>query len=204
MPASFPGLLLASTSPHRRALLERLRIPFTIEAPAVDETQEPGETPAVLAARLAVMKARAVAGRHAGEALLVIGSDQVAELDGMAIGKPGDAETNIHQLQQASGRTLTFHTGLCVCAAGDARCEVVVETFRVRLRELDDSAIRHYVFTERPFDAAGGFYSEGLGIALFEHFEGRDPNTLVGLPLMALVDLLARFDFRVLDAAARG
>lgn len=197
------ALVLASTSRHRRALLERLRVPFDVEAPDVDETPRAEETPATLAARLATAKAGAVASRHPGAALLVIGSDQVAELDGVAIGKPGSVDANIALLQRASGRTLTFHTGLCVVDARSGRSETIVEVFRVELRTLDAASIRHYVLTERPLDAAGGFYSEGLGIALFERFEGRDPNALVGLPLMALVDLLARFDFPVLTAAAR-
>lgn len=191
-------LLLASTSRHRRALLERLQLPFAVEAPDVDETPAPDETPAALAARLSTAKADAVARRHPGEALLVIGSDQVAELDGIALGKPGSVEANIRQLQRASGRAMTFHTGLCVHDARSGRSETIVETFRVVLRTLDADTIRHYVLTERPVDAAGGFYAEGLGIALFERFEGRDPNALVGLPLMALVDLLGHFGVSVL------
>lgn len=196
-------LMLASTSRHRRALLERLQLPFSVEDPGVDETARSGEAPGALAARLATTKADTVARRHPGEALLVIGSDQVADLDGIPIGKPGSVDANISLLQSASGRTMTFHTGLCVHEVRSGRSETLVETFRVRLRPLDAASIRHYVLTERPLDSAGGFYSEGLGIALFEAFEGRDPNALVGLPLMALVDLLAHFDVPVLAPTVR-
>ncbi|HSG90655.1 MAG TPA: Maf family nucleotide pyrophosphatase [Pseudomonadales bacterium] len=192
------ALLLASTSVHRRALLERLRLPFEVEAPDVDETPLAGESPQALALRLAEAKARRVAERHAGAELLVIGSDQVAELDGTAIGKPGGEAANIAQLERASGRWVRFHTGLALVDATTGDCRSCVEVYGARFRVLSAEEIRAYVRAERPYDAAGGFYSEGLGIALFEAFEGRDPNTLVGLPLMALVDLLAAAGLPVL------
>jgi septum formation protein len=191
-------LILASTSVHRRALLERLRLPFDVAAPDVDETPHSGEAPRALALRLAEAKARCIAERHAGEDLLVIGSDQVAELDGIPIGKPGTEAANIAQLERASGRWMRFHTGLALIQAATGACTSCVEPFGVRFRPLSAAEIRAYVRAERPLDAAGGFYSEGLGIALFEAFDGRDPNALVGLPLIALVDLLGAAGMPVL------
>jgi septum formation protein len=195
-----PRLLLASTSPHRRALLERLGRPFEVEAPEVDETPLAGEAPADLARRLAEAKARAVAGRHAGEAVLVIGSDQVAELDGTPLGKPGTRAATLAQLRACRGRRVRFHTGLALADARDGTLRSHLEPFAVHFRDLPDTALAAYVDAETPFDAAGGFYSEGLGIVLFEALEGRDPNALVGLPLIALVDLLADAGVAVLDA----
>jgi MAF protein len=194
---ALPRIVLASGSPHRRALLERLRLPFGIESPDVDETPQPGETGTDLAARLALAKARAVAARHPDEALLVIGSDQVAELDATLFGKPGDRRTNIEQLRMSSGRSLDFHTGLALVDTATGVERIHVEPFRVRFRTLDDALIEAYVDAEQPFDAAGGFHCEGLGIVLFEALEGRDPNSLVGLPLIALVDALAGFGVRL-------
>lgn len=194
-------LVLASTSRHRRALLERLRLPFEAIAPDVDETPGPGEPPRALAERLALAKARAVAERLAGADALVIGSDQVADLDGRALGKPGTAERCVEQLLTCSGRAVHFHTGLAVVDARDGRCASLTEPFAVHFRTLDRARVEHYVAVEAPLDAAGGFYSEGLGITLFERLEGRDPNALVGLPLIALVDLLADFDVDLLARA---
>ncbi len=183
-------LVLASSSPYRRQLLERLQLPFTTESPEIDETPGERESPAALAGRLATAKARTVAQRHPGERRLVIGSDQVAEIDGRVLGKPGDLETAVTQLTAAAGRTLTFHTGLCVHDCSIAAATTVVEPFRVRLRQLSEARIRAYLQREPAIDAAGSFYSEGLGITLFEAFEGRDPTSLIGLPLMALTDQL--------------
>jgi len=196
-----PRLVLASTSPHRRQLLGRLRVPFEAIAPEVDETPGGDESPRDLALRLALAKARAVAERCDGEDALVIGSDQVAELDGRPLGKPGTAGRGIEQLLACSGRTVHFHTGLAVVAARGGRSEALVEPFAVRFRRLDRDRVEHYVAVEAPLDAAGGFYSEGLGILLFEALEGRDPNALVGLPLIALAELLARFDVDLLARA---
>lgn len=190
-------LILASTSPYRRALLERLEIPFTTEAPEVDETPIAGETPHDLAARLAAAKATAVARRHHGSHSLVIGADQVADRDGEALGKPRDLDRAAAQLMSLSGRTLRLHSGLCVvdCLSGRSRC--VVDTHEVRFRPLDHAAIQRYLEVEQPLDAAGSFYAEGYGIVLFESFQGRDPNSIVGLPLMALLDLLGEFGLRL-------
>ena len=182
-------LVLASTSRHRRALLERLRVPFTVEAPDVDETPGPGEAPEALARRLATEKAKVVAERLGDPCALVIGSDQVADLDGRLLEKPGTAERCVEQLLACSGRTVHFHTGLAL--ASQAGMRVCVEPFTVRFRSLTRDAVERYVALESPLDAVGGFYCEGLGIVLFERLEGRDPNALVGLPLVALVDLLA-------------
>lgn len=197
MSTALPRIVLASGSPHRRALLERLQLPFGIESPDVDETPRPGETGSGLAARLALAKARAVAARHPQAELLVIGSDQVAERDGILSGKPGDRAANIEQLRACSGRSLDFHTGLALVETATGIEHVHVEPFRVRFRPLDDALIEAYVDAEQPFDAAGGFHCEGLGIVLFEALEGRDPNSLVGLPLIALVDALAGFGIRL-------
>jgi septum formation protein len=198
-----PRLVLASTSPHRRTLLARLRVPFETRAPGTDEAPLADEAPEALAQRLALAKAAAVAGALRGSSALVIGSDQVAELDGRPLGKPGSAERCVEQLLACSGRTVRFHTGLAVVDAADGRREALLEPFSVRFRALDRAAVEHYVAVEAPLDAAGGFYSEGLGITLFEALEGRDPNALVGLPLIALRELLERFGIDLLDLAGR-
>ncbi len=187
------ALILASGSPYRRALLQRLQLPFTWEDPDVDERPYAAESPIETAQRLACAKAQAVAERHAGEACLVIGSDQVADLDGRVLGKPGSLDAAAAQLRAAAGRTLLLHTGLCVVSAAAGDSASTVESFAVRLRSLDSAAIDRYLAVEQPLDAAGSFYAESYGIVLFESFDGRDPNALIGLPLMALVDLLATF-----------
>ncbi len=182
-------LVLASTSPFRRTLLERLRLPFETAAPAVEEQPRPGETPAELARRLAEAKARAVAERFS-EAL-VIGSDQVACLDEEILGKPGDAERAVAQLEAMNGRRVTFHTGLCLVNSRTGRAQVACEDFHVHFRRLSQAQIRRYVEKERPFQCAGSFKSEGYGIVLFRRLEGDDPNALIGLPLIRLVEMLA-------------
>lgn len=183
-----PQLVLASTSPYRRTLLDRLGIPYMTAAPEVDEARQPDEPPAMLVLRLAEAKARAVARHHPGA--LVIGSDQVACLDDSVLGKPGDRATAIAQLSRASGRTVLFLTGLCLLDARTGQAQTLVEPFRVHFRALSQRQIAGYVDRERPFDCAGSFKSEGLGIALFERLEGDDPNALIGLPLIRLVSLL--------------
>jgi MAF protein len=182
-------LVLASTSPFRRQLLERLGLEFTAEAPQIDETRRSGEPPEAMVVRLAAAKARAVAPKH--PQALVIGSDQVAAIDGRLLGKPGDRARAIEQLGHCSGRTVTFHTGLCLLDAGRGRAQTRCEPFRVHFRALSRAQIEGYVDRERPFECAGSFKSEGLGIALFERLEGDDPNTLIGLPLIRLVTMLA-------------
>lgn len=187
--ASSAPLILASTSPYRRELLARLRLPFDVEAPGVDESALPSEPPAALALRLAAEKARAVSLRH--PQALVIGSDQAATLDGaIAIGKPGNHERACEQLRAASGRTMHFHTAICVMRASDGFDERVDVVTRVRFRRLGDAEIERYLQLEQPWDCAGAAKSEGLGIALLEAIEGDDPSALVGLPLIALVRML--------------
>jgi MAF protein len=181
-------LVLASTSPFRRELLARLGIPFRTASPAVDESRLPDEAPEALVMRLAEAKARAVAGEYPDT--LIVGSDQVACIDGDVLGKPGSRERAIAQLVQASGRTLTFYTGLCLLDAESGRTQVLCEPFRVHFRALTRARIEGYVDRERPFNCAGSFKSEGLGIALFERLEGDDPSALVGLPLIRLVAML--------------
>ncbi|HZP66922.1 MAG TPA: Maf family nucleotide pyrophosphatase [Rudaea sp.] len=183
-------LVLASTSRYRRELLSRLTSRVRQLAPDVDETPQPGEAPAALAGRLAEAKARAVAARSPGA--LVIGSDQVADLDGRALGKPGDAATARAQLAACAGRDVVFHTAVCVVDARTAPLwsSAAVDVTRVRFRALTADEIARYVEREQPLDCAGSFKSEGLGIALFESIESHDPTALVGLPLIALCRVL--------------
>jgi MAF protein len=185
-----PQLILGSTSPFRKTLLDKLGIPFTTDSPHTDESRQPGESPALLVRRLAEAKAREVATRHS-EAL-IIGSDQVACVDGDILGKPGNRDNAIAQLVAAAGKTVTFHTGLCLYNTDAQRTQVDVEQFLVRFRKLDTDQIERYVDREQPFDCAGSFKSEGFGITLFSSLEGRDPNALIGLPLILLVEMLAR------------
>ena len=186
-------LVLASTSPYRRELLARLGIAFDTARPEVDETPLPGESPTDLACRLAVAKAAAVA---AGGDAWVIGSDQVAELDGAALGKPGSRDRACAQLAAMAGKAVRFHTGVCL-AHGDGRRLQALDTTTVRFRPLTAGEIARYVDAEQPLDCAGSFKSEGLGIALFEAIETRDPSALVGLPLIATARLLREAGFRL-------
>ncbi|MBI1396923.1 MAG: septum formation protein Maf [Betaproteobacteria bacterium] len=189
-------LILASTSAYRRDLLARLRLPFQTEAPDVDETPLADEPPERCAARLAIAKASIVARRN--PTAVVIGSDQVAALGDLRLGKPGDRENAIAQLRAASGRTVAFHTGLSVVSSGGARESVVVDTTLVRFRTLDDRVISRYVDLEQPFDCAGSAKSEGLGIALLASIRGDDPTSLIGLPLVRLTEMLADHGISVL------
>lgn len=181
-------LVLASSSPYRRALLARLGLPFEAVSPDVDETPLPGEKPWETALRLAQLKARAVAGRY--PQALIIGSDQVAVLDDMPLGKPGGFENAKRQLAAASGREVTFHTALALFNAATCRMQARVVPFGVKFRRLTETQIERYLEKEQPYDCAGSAKSEGLGIVLIERFIGEDPNALVGLPLIALVDML--------------
>lgn len=183
-------LVLGSTSPFRRAVLEKLGLPFETDAPDVDESPLAEETPEQLVARLSLAKARAVAERHPHA--LVIGSDQVAVLDGEILGKPGSHENAVRQLSNASGKTVTFLTGLCLYNAATGHAQTSVEPFAVSFRELRDDEIEHYLQRERPYNCAGSFKSEALGITLFKRLNGDDPNTLIGLPLIRLVAMLAQ------------
>jgi septum formation protein len=181
-------LVLASTSRYRRMLLERLGCPFEVASPGIDEAPLPGESPAATASRLAEAKARAVVGRY--QDALVIGSDQVAELDGRAVGKPVDHADAIAQLRAASGRTVVFHTGVALVDAASGRCRSrlvdVASTFRV----LTDDDIARYLAREQPYDCAGSVKSEGFGIALFERIASDDPTALIGLPLITVASML--------------
>ncbi len=190
-----PTLILASTSPYRRELLERLDLPFSVRDPRVEEDRQPRETPQQRAARLALAKARAVAMRSGGA--LVIGSDQVAVLEGRVLDKPGNHEAAVEQLRRASGRVMDFHTGLALVDGTGEQVEVV--PFRVVFRTLERRAIEAYLRRERPYQCAGSFKAEGLGIALFERLEGEDPTALIGLPLIRLVRMLEARGVAVLD-----
>lgn len=195
-PMTTHKIILASTSPYRRELLAKLRLPFDYAAPGVDETPLPGEAPQALAMRLAEAKALAVAQGFPGG--LVIGSDQVAVLDGEKLGKPVNRDNTIAQLRKASGRSVEFHTALCVVDSDTLATRTESDRCTVVFRELTPAQIERYVDRDRPYDCAGGFKSEGLGIALFERFEGEDPNALVGLPLIRLTRLLEAFGVEVL------
>ncbi len=189
-------LVLASTSRYRRALLEQLGLRFAAASPDIDETRRPNEPPEALVQRLAEAKARAVADAHPDA--LIIGSDQVACLDDQVLGKPGERPRAVAQLRAASGRSVLFLTGLCLLHAPTGKARVLCEPFQVRFRPLTDAQIAAYVDREQPYDCAGSFKSEGLGIALFEGLEGDDPNALIGLPLIRLIALLAEAGIDVL------
>ena len=183
-----PPILLASGSVYRRELLARLRLPFDYAAPEIDESPRPNESGTALASRLAQQKAQALASRYPGH--LIIGSDQVATLDDQLIGKPGTFERAREQLRAASGRSVSFLTGLCLHNARSGRSQVDCIPFTVHFRELDDARIERYLRAEQPYDCAGSFKCEALGISLFRRTEGDDITSLVGLPLIRLVDML--------------
>lgn len=189
-------IILGSSSPYRSELLAKLKLPFTTASPNIDESPLMGESPAQLVLRLAENKARKVAETNLSA--LVIGSDQVAVLDGEILGKPGTAENAVKQLLATSGKTVTFLTGLALYNAANQQMQSIVEPFEVRFRSLSETQIRRYVDLEQPFDCAGSFKSEGLGISLFSEFRGSDPNSLIGLPLIRLTDMLAAQDVNVL------
>ena len=188
-----PALVLASTSRYRRELLERLGLPFDVARPEVDETALPGESPRGLAVRLAQAKAQAVACQRSDGAW-ALGSDQVADVEGQSLGKPGGRSAAIEQLRAMSGRVVRFHTALCLAHA-DGRLHADCDLTEVRMRQLSDAEIARYVDAEQPFDCAGSFKSEGLGITLFERIDNRDPTALVGLPLIATCRLLRAAGF---------
>ena len=190
MPARtpMPELILASTSPYRRALLERLQLPFTAVPPQVSEAHRSGELPADRAVRLALAKAQALAERH--PEALVIGSDQVAAHGAQVLDKPGDAARCRAQLQSVSGAPVRFYTGCALLGGGGTVHAVHLDTTTVVFRSLEEREIDRYVDAERPFDCAGGFRAEGLGIALFERIESVDPTALIGLPLIWLAAAL--------------
>jgi septum formation protein len=192
-----PRLILGSTSRYRRELLERLRVPFEVVSPLVDETPLPHEMPAALAERLALAKALAVAALHPGT--WVIGSDQVADLDGLPLGKPGQHEAAVAQLRAMQGRTVIFQTAVAVAAAGFAQVRRVPVS--VRFRRLSETEIERYLRLEEPYDCAGSAKSEGLGITLLEAIDSSDPTALVGLPLIQTAELLRASGFPLLELA---
>lgn len=185
-----PSIVLASSSPFRQALLKKLGLNFQCHSPDIDETALPGESAQALVQRLSLEKAKAVANTFPNA--LIIGSDQVAiNPDGEILGKPGTEEKAVAQLKKASGATVEFATGLCLLNSATGKAQVDYESFKVHFRELSEAVIRRYVAAEQPLNSAGSFKSEGLGIVLFHAMEGRDPNSLVGLPLIMLTDFLA-------------
>lgn len=195
-----PNLILGSSSRYRRELLERLRIPFSVATPDIDESPLSGEAPQDTALRLAHAKAEAIALKNPGT--IVIGSDQVASCDGAAIGKPGSHARALAQLQQMRGRTVHFHTALCLYDARNARAQTALVTTSVQFRNLPDAELEAYLHAEQPYDCAGSAKSEGLGIALLESQESTDPTALVGLPLIALVSMLRNIEFPIWASAS--
>jgi MAF protein len=183
-------IVLASTSPFRRALLEKLGLPFITASPQTDETPKPGETARELVTRLAQAKAQALRTNY--PAHLIIGSDQVCVLNNQITGKPHSEENAVQQLLLARGSIVTFYTGLALYNAENGHLQTTCEPFDVHFRHLSEEEIRQYVRKEQPLQCAGSFKSEGLGITLFERLEGRDPNTLIGLPLIALCEMLIK------------
>ena len=193
-------LLLASSSPYRRELLERLGLPFETASPDIDETPLPDDTPEGLALRLAENKAQALANQFPEH--WIIGSDQVACLpDGSLLAKPGTHQQAVDQLRRSSGRSVRFMTGLALYSPGEHRIQSHCEHFAVHFRTLSEQEVEAYLRREQPYDCAGSFRMEGLGITLFEAMEGRDPNSLIGLPLIALIDMMKNWGLNpLLDA----
>lgn len=188
-PADHLQIILASTSPFRRELLARLNLEFETAAPDVDETRLDHEPADALVRRLAEAKARAIGTSRKG---LIIGSDQVATLGSGILGKPGTHGRALEQLRRLSGEVVTFLTGLCLLNSETGQAQVDVVPFRVHFRALEDSRIERYLRHDEPYNCAGSFKSEGLGITLFERLEGNDPTALIGLPLIRLTDMLSR------------
>jgi len=188
MSSAAPALILGSTSRYRRELLSRLRLPFTVAAPDVDETPQVGETPEALARRLALAKAYAVANQH--PEAVVIGSDQVADLQGEPLGKPGNHARAVQQLQRMRGHTVVFQTAVAVVCLASRFEQVDLAPVRVRFRDLSDAEIDAYLRAEEPYDCAGSAKSEGLGIALLETIDNDDPTALIGLPLIRTCRML--------------
>ena len=181
-------LVLASTSPFRKELLQRLAIPFETAAPDVDESPRADETPAALVRRLSGAKARAIGKLRQG---LIIGSDQVATTGNDILGKPGTHPRAIEQLRYLSGRLVTFHTGLCLLNSVTDEVQLDVIPYKVQFRQLEEGQIERYLQADQPYNCAGSFKSEGLGITLFERMDGDDPSALIGLPLIRLTSMLA-------------
>jgi septum formation protein len=195
-----PKILLASSSIYRRQLLQKLGLTFDWASPDIDESHQSGESPAQLVYRLAEAKARHLANTYPDH--LIIGSDQAATIDDLAIGKPHTHSNAVAQLSSFRQREVIFMTGLCLFNPATNRTQTSVETYRVKFRNLSDEQIENYLQREQPYDCAGSFKSEGLGICLFEQLEGDDPNTLVGLPLIALTRMLSKEGVDPLDQPA--
>jgi septum formation protein len=191
-------LILGSSSRYRHELLSRLALAFEVVSPDVDETPLPGETPAALALRLALAKARAVATNFPDA--VVIGSDQVADLQGLPLGKPGNHERAVAQLRQMRGQTVIFQTAVAVVCAGSGFEQAELATVKVQFRDLGDDEIENYLRIEQPYDCAGSAKSEGLGIALLESINSDDPTTLVGLPLIRTCRMLRAAGIRLLGS----
>ncbi|SFV77108.1 FIG146278: Maf/YceF/YhdE family protein [hydrothermal vent metagenome] len=204
-PVALVSLILASSSPFRKELLNKLGLEFSTHSPDIDESRKVNETPEQLVYRLAQSKAREVAKYHDG---LIIASDQVATLqDGLGmndqvLGKPHSHENAIKQLSQCSGKTVTFVTSLCLLNTNSDNIQTIVETFKVVFRDLSAQQIDNYLKKEQPYNCAGSFKSEGLGISLFNSLEGNDPNTLIGLPLIKLIQLLENEGIDILSTGA--
>ena len=192
-------LILGSTSAYRRELLGRLNVPFSVESPHVDETPLPGELPVELAQRLALAKARAVAKRF--PSCVVIGSDQVADLDGQALGKPGNHDRAVAQLRQMRGKTVIFQTAVAVVCLEAGFSQESLAPVKVQFRALEDTEIENYLRLEQPYDCAGSAKSEGLGIALLDAIESDDPTALVGLPLIRTSRMLRAAGIQLLTTS---
>lgn len=190
-------LVLGSTSPFRKALLQRLCIDFECDSPNIDETPLPDEPIKDMVIRLAIAKAQAISSNHPDA--LIIGSDQSAVLNGEKLSKPGNFENAFKQLSRASGQKITFQTGLCLLNTKTGNIQSACIPYTVVFKKLTATMIENYLHKEEPYNCAGSFKSEGLGIALFERFEGDDPNALIGLPLIELVNFLGNEGFSILD-----
>lgn len=189
-------LILASSSPYRKELLQRLRLDFEVFSPDIDESQLADERPEQTALRLAQLKARKIAETH--PEAIVIGCDQVATLDGIQLGKPGDHENAIKQLQMMRGKQVTFHSALCLYNAKTQHMQAEVVPYIVEFRNLSDKQIDYYLSIEKPYNCAGSAKSEGLGIALISAMHGEDPNALIGLPLIKLISMLTTENIHVI------
>ena len=190
-------IILGSTSPFRKALLQRLQIDFDCDSPDIDETPLQNEPIESMVVRLAIAKAQAISTRHPNS--LIIGSDQSAELNGEKLSKPGNFENAFQQLSRASGQKIIFQTGLCLLNTSTGNIQSTCVPYTVVFKDLTPTMIENYLHKEEPYNCAGSFKSEALGIALFERFEGSDPNALIGLPLIELVNFLANEGISILD-----
>ncbi len=185
-------IILASSSVYRKQLLQKLKLPFQCYSAAIDETPKTGETPKDLALRLSIEKAKALQNHYPRH--LIIGSDQVASISGQILGKPGNPQNAVEQLRQQSAQKVKFYTAICLLDSETDTYYSELDLCTVHFRQLSEQQIKHYVDLEKPYDCAGSFKSEGLGIALFDKIEGDDPNALIVLPLIKLIRLLNKFD----------